>query len=119
MNVPEDTLDHMDSFNYIKQLKVKSGQMVFLCTCADAYQSFCCVESVLLSLLFNPALQVPDIARLKQLKEGERAARAYPFTIATFDLEKMKEKERKKAEKIEPNWEPTMAAESFNTAACQ
>ena len=69
----------------------------------------CCVESVLLSLLFNPVLQVPDIARLKQLKERERATRANPFTAATFDIEKKKEKERKKAEKIEPNWKPTMA----------
>ena len=67
------------------------------------------VESVLLSLLFNPELEVPDIARLKQLKERERAARANPFTAATFDIEKLKEKERKKAEKIEPNWKPTLA----------
>ena len=61
MNSPEDTLDLMDSFNFIKPLKVKSGQMVWLCTCADAYQSYCCVESVVLSLLFNPALEVSDI----------------------------------------------------------
>ena len=54
-------------------------------------------ESVILPLLFNPELDVPDIARLKQLKERGRAARANPFTAATFDVEKLKEMERKKA----------------------
>ena len=72
--------------------------MVWLCTCADVYQSYCCVESVVLSMLFNPALEVPDNARLKQLKERERAAHANPFNAARFDIEKKKEKERKKAE---------------------
>ena len=83
--------------------------MVWLCSCADAYQSYCCVESVILSLLFNPELEVPDIASLRQLKDRERAARANPFTAAKFDAEKLKEKERKKAEKLEPNWQPTLA----------
>ena len=111
MNSPEDTLDLMDSFNYIKPLHKKRGQMVWLCSCADAYQSYCCVESIILSLLFNPELEVPDIARMKQLKERERAARANPFTAATFDAEMLKEKarERKKAERLEPNWQPTLA----------
>ena len=49
-------------------------------------------------MLFNPALEVPDNARLKQLKERERAAHANPFNAARFDIEKKKEKERKKAE---------------------
>ena len=111
----------MDSFNVIKPLKVKSGQMVWLCTCADAYQSYCCVKSVVLSLLFNPALEVPDIARLKQLKERERAAHANPFNAATFDIEKKTQQERKKAEKLEPNCKPAMATFSathqFSAAA--
>ena len=64
---------------------------------------------MLLSLLFNPELEVPDIARLKQFKERERAAHVDPFTAATFDIEKLKEKESKKAEKLVPNWKPTLA----------
>jgi hypothetical protein len=84
----ENTPDQiMDSFNFIKPQK--SGQMVFLCTCADAYHSYCCVESVILSLLFNPDLGVLDIVRLTQLKERERAARANLFTAATFDEEQL------------------------------
>ncbi len=53
-----------------------------------------------------------DITLLKQLKERERVARANPFTAATFDEEKLKEKERKKAEKLAPNWKPTLATKS-------
>ena len=83
-------------------------------SCADAYQNHCCVESVILSLLFNPELEVPDIAKLKQFKERERAARANPFTAGTFDVEKLKEKERKKAENIEPDWRPTLATVTFS-----
>ena len=60
-------------------------------------------------MLFNPALEVPDNARLQQLKERERALHANPFNAATFNMEKKKEKERKKAEKLEPNWKPAMA----------
>jgi hypothetical protein len=63
-------------------------------------------------LLFNPDLGVPDIARLTQLKERERAARANPFTAATFEEEKLKEKQRKKAEKVAPHWKPTLATYS-------
>ncbi len=65
-----------------------------------------------MSLLVNPDLVVPDIARLKQLKERERAARANPFTAANFDEEKLKDKERKKTEKVAPNWKPTLATHS-------
>ena len=121
MNPPADTLALMDTFNFIKPLKVKSGQMVWLCTCTDAYQSYCSVESVVLSLLFNPALEVLDIALLKQLKERGHAAHANSFNAAMFDVEKKKEKKRKKAEKLEPNWKPTMATFSathqFSAAA--
>ncbi len=55
INSPAYALDLVEFFNNIKPLPKKSGQMVFLCTtCADAYQTYCCVESVQLSLLFNP-----------------------------------------------------------------
>jgi hypothetical protein len=69
---------------------------------------------VILSLLFNSDLEVPDIALLKQLKDRKRVARANQFTAVTFDEEKLKEKERKKAEKVTQtrNWKPTLATYS-------
>jgi hypothetical protein len=66
-------LDVMDSFDRIKPLGVKSGNQVFLCSCGHAYQHYCFAEGVVLSLLNNSELQVPDVARLKQLKERQGA----------------------------------------------
>ncbi len=86
--------------------------MVFLSTCADAYQSYCCVDSVVMPLLLDSDLGFPDIARLTQLKERKHAPRANQFTAATFDEEKLKEKDSKKAEKVAPNREPTLATYS-------
>ena len=37
-NTPEDTFDMMDAFTRITPLPSKVGEMVFLCTCVDAYQ---------------------------------------------------------------------------------
>jgi hypothetical protein len=85
-NTPSDMVDIMDSFYYIKPLAKKSDEMVFSCTCKDAYQAYCCVESVILSLLFNPELEVPDIARLKQFKERERKWDPEGRTSGTWSL---------------------------------
>ena len=41
-------LDLMEWFHHIKPLGIKSGDQVFLCTCCDAYQKYCCVESTAL-----------------------------------------------------------------------
>ena len=92
------------SFHHIKPLSVKSGEQVFLCTCCDAYQSYCCVESTALSLLYNSELQVPDLLRLKQLKDREKAELANPFTAKRIRDEK-KKKEKGKA-KAAPMWKP-------------
>ena len=64
----KDTLDLMESFNYIRPLAIKSGDQVFLCTCCDAYQKYCCAESTALSLLFNHDL---DCATEADQGEGE------------------------------------------------
>ncbi len=47
--------------------------MVCLCTRADAYQSYTCVDAVILSLLLNPYLELQDTERQEELKERERA----------------------------------------------
>ena len=80
-----------------------SGDQVFLCTCCDAYQKYCCVESTALSLLYNLELEVPDIARLKQIKEREKAELKNPFNI-----KRLKEQKRKKDKEPAPTWKPHM-----------
>jgi hypothetical protein len=94
----------MEYFHHIKPLAVKSGEQVFLCTCCDAYQKYCCVESTALSLLYNVELEVPDIARLQQIKEQEKALLANPFN--TKRIKDKKRKEDKKKEKAAPKWKP-------------
>jgi hypothetical protein len=100
----DDVLYLMESFHHIKPLPIKSGEQVFLCTCCDAYQKYCCVESTALSLLYNVELEVPDIARLQQIKEREKALLANPFN--TKRIKEMKKKEDKEKEKAAPKWKP-------------
>jgi hypothetical protein len=64
------------------------------------------VESTALSLLYNIDLEVPDIARLKQIKEQEKAELANPFNSKR--LKEMKRKEDKAKAKAEPKWRPHM-----------
>ena len=64
----EDVLDLMESFDSVVPLSVKYGEIVFLCNCKGAYHSYVCLESAVLSCMFNPELEIPDIAWLKQLK---------------------------------------------------
>ena len=75
----EDILDVMESFDSIAPLPVKYGEIVFLCNCKGAYNSYVCLESAVLSCMFNPELEIPDIARLKQLKDRQKKALANPF----------------------------------------
>jgi hypothetical protein len=102
----DDVLNLMEYFHHIRPLSMKSGDQVFLCTCCDAYQNYCCVESTALSLLYNRELEVPDIARLQQIKEREKALLANPFT--TKRIKDKKKMEDKAKEKAAPKWKPHM-----------
>ena len=102
----DDILELMECFHHIRPLPVKSGDQVFLCTCCDAYQSYCCVESTALSLLYNTELEVPDLLRRKQIKDREKVELANPFTAQRIrDEKKKKEKGKAKAAKM---WKPHM-----------
>ena len=50
----------MGAFVQVTPLPVKVGDMAFLCVCADAYQSYTCVDAIGLSMLFNPDLNMQD-----------------------------------------------------------
>ena len=102
----DDVLDLMEYFHHITPLAIKSGDQVFLCTCCDAYQNYCCVESTALSLLYNLELEVPDILRLQQIKEREKRELANPFN--TKRLKEQKRKEDKAKDKAAPKWKPHM-----------
>ena len=96
----------MESFVRVTPLATKVGDMDFLCVCADAYQCYTCVEALVLTMLFNPNLNVPDNLREKQLKDRQRAKLANPFTTR-----RVKEKTTKEQQAAEAaNWKPTFCS---------
>ena len=102
---PMDALEVMESFVRVTPLATKVGDMTFLCVCADAYQSYACVESLVLSMLFNPDLEVPDNLREKQLKDRERMKLANPFTT-----KRPKEKTKAQEAAEAAHWNPKFAS---------
>jgi hypothetical protein len=103
---PMDVLQVMESFVRVVPLATKVGEMEFLCVCVDAYQCYACVESLVLSMLFNPNLNVPDKLREKQLKDREKAVLANPFTT-----KRMKEKKTKEQQAAEASsWKPKICS---------
>ena len=95
-------MDGMDAFNRLTPLSTKVGKMVVLCTCADTYQKYTCVEAIVLSLLFNPNLNVPDTERAKQFKE--RVKVACPLNTKLFKDLKAQQAANDVTEA--PNWRP-------------
>jgi hypothetical protein len=61
----EDKLDIMESFVRVTPMPVKSGEMVFLCNCGDAYCNYGCEHSgaTVLSMLWNQDMKFPDVGK--------------------------------------------------------
>ena len=99
-------LQVLESFVRVVPLATKVGEMEFLCVCADAYQCYACVDALVLTMLFNPNLYVPDNLREKQLKDREKAVLANPFT--TKRIKETKTKEQQAAEAA--SWKPKICS---------
>lgn len=102
----EETLDCMENFNRIEPLKKKCGDMLARCTCNDSYRKFCCVESIVFSMLFSPDLVVPSTERIKQLKEKIKE-KVNPFNAAAIRKKKAA-KEKEKTSAVQPTWAPNI-----------
>ena len=87
----------------ITPLPVKCGDLLFLSTTPECYRSYVSVETVVLSMLFNKDLKVPDSRSATQLKNREKAKAANPFTLRATIA-----KEKKAAEKVEQRWAPVI-----------
>jgi hypothetical protein len=105
-NTPEDTFDIMDAFTRITPLPSKVGEMVFLDTCVDAYQKYTCVEAIVLSMIYNPNLCVPDTERAKQLKGRKVDKPANPFN--TKRVKELKAAQAEEEALAAPNWKPEL-----------
>ena len=82
-------------------LGVRHGQLLFKSTTRESFSSFVDVDSVVISMLFDPSLTVPQSLSAKQLKQRERAAVANPFTAAD-----LRTKAKSKAGKELQHWLP-------------
>jgi hypothetical protein len=78
-------------------------QLTFLSTSRQCFTSLVCPETVVLSMLFDKNLTVPDIASAVQLEERTRPKVANPYN--TLALRKQA-KEKKVDKKPEQVWEP-------------
>ncbi len=89
------------SFRRVMPLGAKHGQLLFKITTRESFSSFVDVDSVVISMLFDSKLTVPDALSARQLKQRKRAVAANPFTTA---------EQRKKARAIGTKevqvWEP-------------
>jgi hypothetical protein len=104
-----DTLDCIENFDRIEPLKKKCGEMLARCTCNDSYRKFCCVESIVFSMLFSPELVVPSTERIKQLKEKSKE-KVNPFNAA--DIRK-RNAEKEKSQTVQPTWAPHILKSKF------
>ena len=75
----EDKLDIMESFVRVTPMPIKSGEMVFLCNCCDAYKNYVCVHSGVLSMLWNLDMIFPDAERAHHLKAKQTKKVLNPF----------------------------------------
>jgi hypothetical protein len=75
----EDKLDIMESFVRVTPMPIKSGEMVFLCNCGDAYKYYACVHSGVLSMLWNQDMTFPDAVRAHHLKAKQTKKVLNPF----------------------------------------
>jgi hypothetical protein len=92
----------MAAFTSITLLPSKVSEMVFLCTCGDAYQKYTCVEVIVLSMIFNPNLSVPDSDWAKQLKGSKCDKPANPFN--TKRVKDLKAAQAAQEALNAPNW---------------
>jgi hypothetical protein len=84
----EDKLDFMESFVRVTPMAIKRGEMVFLCNCGEAYSIYGCEHSGVLSMLWNPDMEFPDVERSAKLKAKESKTPSNPF--AAVPKRKMK-----------------------------
>ena len=87
----------------IMPLPIKCGELLFKSTTADCFKSFVSADTVVVSMIFNPELKVPDNLSDRQLKERSRSKSANPFTVKAKIA-----RDKKATEKTEPRWAPVI-----------
>ena len=108
----EEKLDLMDSFVRVTPMPIKSGEMVFLCNCGDAYKYYGCVHSGVMSMLWNQDMTFPDTVRAHPLKAKEAKKKLNPFEAVAKRQKDRKEKEEPAPPASRVIWKPVLPAYS-------
>ena len=87
-------------------MMVRCGQLQARCTCNDSFRQYCCVESIVFSMLYNPGLEVPSTKRGTLVKEKTK------MPVTPWNAANVREREaaRAKAKEKVPEcvWAPTI-----------
>ena len=95
----------MENFDRVDPLEYKCGVMLAKCTCNASYRNFCCVESLVFSMLYSPELVVPSTVRSKQLKEKTKVV------VNPFNAPKIRKEKQSKDKAVvpePPRWAPNI-----------
>ena len=82
-------------------LMPKCSQLLFRSTTRECFSAFVSAETIVMSMLFDRDLQVPDASSSIQLQNLFRSKSANPFTKSD-----QRAKQTKALEKLEPSWAP-------------
>lgn len=94
-------------------LSCKFGGLIFRCSCRDSHRSLVCDDCVAVSMLFDPALKVPDDERAGQVKGRVQEKLTNPFNADKAKKkreteEKKKRETEEKEEAAKPLWAPVI-----------
>ena len=87
---------------------VRMRQLTFLSTSRQCFTSLVSPETVVVSMLFDKHLKVPDIASAVQIEERPRPKVPNPYNTLALRKQAKEKKEKKAVDKIEQLWEPQM-----------
>ncbi len=106
----DDKLDVMESFVRVTPMPIKSGEMVFLCNCGDAYKNYACVHSGVLSMLWNLDMIFPDAERVHHLKAKQTKKVLNPFEAVAERHKLDKDKISDSSAQADPKvlWKPVL-----------
>ncbi len=106
----EDKLDIMESFVRVTPMPIKSGEMVFLCNCGEAYKNYACVHSGVLSMLWNHDMKFPDAERAHHLKAKLTKKALNPFEAVAKRHKQDKDKISDSSAQADPKviWKPVL-----------
>jgi hypothetical protein len=88
-------------------LLVKLGKSLFFSASSDCFTDYMCSDSLACSMLWDPALEVPDKENIIQIKDRERAKLDNPFNAGKLKIVMADEKRKDKSSAV---WAPLFEA---------